>query len=625
MGTSDLNEGLGGRRALRAGILLGLIAGIADAIAVLIENPNSFTGLRSPAAFIAASVAMHLVLGAAIGGLLALTGLARRISATTFFAIGFGLFLFLWIAIRVHVRWFFGEPLTSMKSLPAYAGVFVAAVIVAAVLVRVLQPLIHRGIDALRIPILSGILFAVLLLIVLGKAPRPAPAALEIPPDDLPDILLVTLDTTRADHLSCYGYPRGTTPAIDRLARNEGLVFENAYSSIPLTNPSHVSLFTNLSPSEHGVLNNGTPYTGPKPTFVETLAYRGYRCAAFVSGIPLKSGLSGLDRGFVVYNDSFSIFDRLHPMMTSLAIIRAAHRVVPTQFVERSSRATVHAAIEWLQKTEGRRFLWVHLYDAHSPYNPPAVMQTRFQRESQGWSAQGKPVTEWPIANYDAEIREMDRNLEDLLREFIRPTATNPDTRLEIVITADHGEGLDQHGELTHGQLLYEEDLRVPLVYAEPSLAQIDRAGTFISGGGVQLAFTSISTFRIGFPLRSELTRSSPSSSADSLQALETNQGFRAWTFAPEGRETKAAWIEKPVGCDRFNPVRGRKLIVNYSTGDELGFDLEKDPGETQPIQPADSTWTPLRNQLVSKEMLGETRLDPEVERRLRSLGYIHD
>ncbi|MCA9753831.1 MAG: sulfatase, partial [Gemmatimonadetes bacterium] len=406
-----------------------------------------------------------------------------------------------------------------------------------------------------------------------------------------PDILLVTLDTTRADHLSGYGYPRGTTPGIDRLARR-GTTFPVAHVPVPLTNPSHCSLFTGLEPDEHGVRNNGTALPDTIPTFVRDLAAAGYACGAFVSGIPLKHGLSGLAPGFTHYDDVFSPLERAHPMTTSLAVVRVANRVLPGDLIERRARDTCRAAIAWLEEASGPRFLWVHLFDPHSPYDAPAWRRDRYARDA-AMVAEGRAANDWPIADYDAELRETDRWLDVLLRTFERETAG----RGVVWLTADHGEGLEQHGELTHGTQLFEEDLRVPLITSRRDARE--------GGGGI----VGGSVFTTALP---ELMRET-----DWTEVLGRTAPVRANTYPPEGRGRLTAVI------GRLADGRWGKLWIDRVHGEERGYDLDTDPSERRPVTP-DATFEPLRAFAGAGEPDAGHELDPETERRLRSLGYTH-
>ncbi len=635
--------------AVRSGILLGLVVGIADAVLVLIENPRSFQGWRSPAGFVGASVLLHLALGTLAGILFAGVRPIRGTPPRALFAVGLAAAIFVWVAIRIHVRWYFGEPLTSAKSAPAYTAAALGAAAAAFLITRMLRRPIDGVLEgrgrgwwrgALAIAVFSA------LLVGIAQHRTVLAPSKEPPSDAARSILLITLDTTRADHLSCYGYPRGTTPAIDRLARR-GITRENAYASIPLTNPSHTTMLTGHSPQGHGVLNNGMPYRSKELTCVERLRDSGYDCAAFVSGIPLKAGLSGLDGGFSIYDDSFSVFDRLHPMVTSLAGLRAANRVFPFDLVERRAGDTVRAAIGWIRAAKVPCFTWTHLYDPHSPYDAPAVLRARFARESDAWTANGKLVTEWPIADYDAELREVDRHLENLLREWeAAMPADGPHSLIGgsvAILTADHGEGLEQHGVLTHGQLLHDEDLRVPWIEAEiRAHAMEESENARVSGQGRierepvsvdRIALWLRSSARIGpflarprFVVREEIRWVDPAMDASSRAASNraNPEGILAETFAPEGRESKAAFIEVPMRILGNEPIVGRKLIVNFATGATEAYDLATDPGETRPLDSSGPEWAGMRAKIPAPDSTTAASIDPEVKRRLESLGYVH-
>jgi len=572
--------------ALNSGLALGLVAGAWDGVAVVLENPRSFEP-ASILPFLGAAVALGVAAGSAAGSIAA--GLRLRPGALL--VPGLSLALFAWLGVRAHVRWFFGEPPLSGPSLLANAGLLAGSVALVGAVWKVAGGVASRGAAhpaaaALALGLAAGGGTTALLF-----APRPdAPLAGAVPPAGARDVLLVTLDTTRADHLSCYGYPRGTTPAIDRVARRAA-VTERAYAPIPLTNPSHVSMLTGAIPREHGVLNNGTALAAELPTFVPELASAGWSCAAFVSGIPLKARLSGLAPGFRVYDDAFSLLETVHPMLTSLAAVRVANRVLPLDLVERRAAETCAAAAAWLRTSEGPRLLWVHLFDPHTPYDAPAILERRFAVESPAWTAAGRPVGGWPIAQYDAELREADRRLEDLLRDWDDATAGEG----AVLLTGDHGEGLGQHGELTHGAQLFEEDLRVPLVTADPAdpgpRVEVD-----------PLPLTAVAR------LVRELAGLAPSTLPRAASVL-------CETFAPEGKRDRSAVVE--------SGPPGRKVVLDRETGEVVGFDLASDPGETRPIRPA-GEWAALVQRLPADKVDRERELDPETVRRLRALGYVH-
>ncbi|MEQ1893446.1 MAG: sulfatase-like hydrolase/transferase, partial [Planctomycetota bacterium] len=259
-----------------------------------------------------------------------------------------------------------------------------------------------------------------------------AGCAAETPPE-LEHVLLVTLDTTRADVLDGSPASLALAPHIGALAA-AGVRFPHAYSVAPLTLPAHASLLTGLVPPRHGLRDNGREALAAeaKP-LAESLAGAGFATAAFVSSVVLDRGF-GLAQGFELYDQPE--LDRSE---------RHAH-------AERPAHATVRAALDWLAARRDQRpfFLWVHLYDAHLPYEPASEHLER---------AGGDP--------YRGEIAALDEAVSELLAGLERAHALA--TTL-VVLTADHGESLGEHGEPTHGALCYESTMRVPLLFRFPGV-----------------------------------------------------------------------------------------------------------------------------------------------------------
>jgi len=247
-----------------------------------------------------------------------------------------------------------------------------------------------------------------------------------------PDVLLVTIDTLRADRLGCYGYERATTPTLDRLAK-EGVRYDQCQTPIPITLPAHASLLTGLTPPEHGVRNNGI-YRLPAsvPTLTEELRAAGYRTGAFVAALPLAAR-GGLDRGFDRYDAEL-------PEASASSF----------NFQERPATEVVAAAMDWVRGQSGEKplFLWIHIFEPHAPYEPTA------------------PYDElYADSPYDGEVAVADQAIGSLLSQL---DASRSRERL-TVITADHGEGLGEHGEPTHALFVYQSTLRVPLIFHAPS------------------------------------------------------------------------------------------------------------------------------------------------------------
>ncbi|MGH9315456.1 MAG: sulfatase family protein [Vicinamibacterales bacterium] len=260
-----------------------------------------------------------------------------------------------------------------------------------------------------------------ILSVMLGSCASP-----EQPPSPL-GILIVTLDTTRADYLSAYGAGPVWTPNLDRLAA-DGVVFEQAMSVAPLTLPAHCSLFTGLLPPRHGVRDNaGASLAADHQTLAEVLQRRGFETAAFVGSVVLSAG-RGLEAGFDVYDDGIT-----------------KGRPATGRGLQRPADHVVDQAIAWL---EGRRdapfFLWVHLYDPHAPYDPPEPFRTAYGDDP-----------------YAGEIAFADAQLGRLLDVLDRRRLLD---RTAVIVAGDHGESLNEHGERGHGIFLYQNVIRVPLI-----------------------------------------------------------------------------------------------------------------------------------------------------------------
>jgi len=244
------------------------------------------------------------------------------------------------------------------------------------------------------------------------------------------NVLLVTIDTLRRDRVGAFGGPGGLTPTLDRLA-SEGLRFTRAYTSAPLTLPSHTSLLTGVSPPRHGVRANGLFRLGPSlPTLATMLQQAGYRTGAFVGAFVLDARF-GLGRGFDVYDDRYG----------------EKHAGDETEGAERRAEDVVKPAADWIahppsaSTSNPHWFAWVHLYDPHEPYRAP-----------EPYASQHAP--------YDAEVAYTDAMVGRLLAD-IGPAALE---QTLVVVAADHGESLGEHGERSHGVFAYDVTMRVPLI-----------------------------------------------------------------------------------------------------------------------------------------------------------------
>ncbi|HEX2695498.1 MAG TPA: sulfatase, partial [Acidobacteriota bacterium] len=273
----------------------------------------------------------------------------------------------------------------------------------------------------------TGLALGVLIVLLVIK---PGRDWVKLPGAASYNVLLITLDTTRADHLGCYGYKPAKTPNLDKLAR-EGVRFARVYCPAPLTLPSHASIMTGLYPVTHGVRNNGHDLPSGIRTLAEILKGRGYATAAFVSSFSVDSRF-GLDRGFNVYDDTFRL-----------------ESPFKTQNMERRAEETFARFSRWLEANGKNRFFgWVHYYDPHLPYDPPSPYKEEFD---------GDP--------YDGEIAYMDRYVGAVLEGLKEQGVLD---KTIVVVAGDHGEGLGDKAELGHGIFLYEETLKVPLIVHSP-------------------------------------------------------------------------------------------------------------------------------------------------------------
>jgi arylsulfatase A-like enzyme/Flp pilus assembly protein TadD len=381
-----------------------------------------------------------------------------------------------------------------------------------------------------------------------------------------PNVLLITLDTTRADHLGCYG-GRAATPAIDALAA-AGVRFEQADTVAPLTLPSHASILSGMLPLHHGLRNNGAgSFPASMQTLTTTFAQRGYRTGAFVSSFVLDHRF-GLDRGFETYDD---------------AVERGGGSTIDA---ERSGGVVADAALAWLTRNDERPFFaWVHFYDPHAPYAPPEPFRSRFAS-----------------APYDGEIAYVDAQIARVLERIDR-------TRTIIIVTGDHGEGLGDHGEMRHGLLTYESTLRVPLIIAAPSLRP-------------QVVRTAVSTADIA-PTVAALS----GSEMKNVDGADLSSSLRDG-HEPAVHEIYAE-TEYPLtfGWSSLHVLRnGEKKLIDGRFS-EL-FDLAADRAETKNVAPeqrralADLSRT-LARFLATAVRAAPATIDAETKAKLASLGYV--
>jgi choline-sulfatase len=403
---------------------------------------------------------------------------------------------------------------------------------------------------------------------------------------DRPNVLLVTLDTTRADHLGCYGYAAGHTPTLDALARG-GAQFMQAAAVAPLTQPAHSSIMTGMYPTHHGVRINGNAALGAEQkTLAEALGEKGWATAAFVGAFVLD-GRWGLNQGFGVYDDRFDL---------------EKYKRLDLAGVQRPADKVVDAALAWLDKEPARPFFaWVHFYDAHSPYEPPEP----FRSESQPRGLVGL---------YDGEIAFVDQQLGRLLG-WLRDKGL--DKRTVVVVIGDHGEGLGDHGEGTHGYFVYDYALHVPFIVSAP----LPR----LAGVRVEAQVSAVDVFPTVLAL----------AGLDAPPAVHGRSLVPAMLH-PRSDEEAYAYGESltpslQFGWGALQTLRGRGYKLIKAPRPEL-YDLAHDPGEATNVfeQRPEIARDLMRrlDGLVEETGRGAPApatadLDKETAERLAALGYI--
>jgi choline-sulfatase len=404
-------------------------------------------------------------------------------------------------------------------------------------------------------------------------------------------VILISIDTLRADHLSCYGYKALATPNIDSLARG-GTIFAEINSQIPITLPSHVSLFTSTYPFMTGIEENGEVLPSGAITLATVLKSHGYRTAAFIGGYFLARRF-GFSQGFDLYDSPFD-----------------SRRFERALDLKRPAAEVTKSAEDWLIHNQDHPFLaFVHLFDLHQPYDPPA----RFERIA-------------PKSEYDAELAYVD----DVLGGFFRFLSEKSiDRHCLLVLLSDHGESLGEHGEHTHGYFIYQSTLHVPLIIHWP-------AGELFPERG-----SGDSKAKAGYPARVDSPAGLIDVAPTILQALGIPEpsSFAGRSLMPlllgEVAAERDVYSESTYAHDKFGwaALRGMR-VGNYhyiqAPKPEL-YNIDEDRGETHNLYSTHESLThsyggrldALRARYRVQTDAAASRVSPEVLERLRSLGYL--
>ncbi|HEY0875141.1 MAG TPA: sulfatase-like hydrolase/transferase [Vicinamibacterales bacterium] len=361
-------------------------------------------------------------------------------------------------------------------------------------------------------------------------------------------VLLITIDTLRADRVG-----RGLTPAIDELARR-GTAYTSVRAAAPLTLPSHVSLLTGTLPPTHGVRENGVVFDGQAPTIARAFKDAGYRTAAFVGAYVLNRRF-GLDDGFDTYDDA------VHRDMDKAELLEA----------ERSGGEVVDAALNWLRPDGPPFFLWVHMYDPHAPYAPPVEYLEK---------AGGQP--------YDGEVAYADAQAGRVIAALRERGWLD---RTIVAVAGDHGEGLGDHAETTHGMLAYDSTLRVPLVVVTPGAAAA--------------------------------SDDTPMSLAELGPRLLHTAGLRdAFERLPVYSETI---YPRRAGWHALSTLADEQWKLIRSSEPEL-YEIDSDPSETTNVAAAHPNIVQAMTAAIDRVQAGAktgTTVSADAAERLRALGYV--
>ncbi len=440
-------------------------------------------------------------------------------------------------------------------------------------------------------------------------------------------IILVTIDTLRADRVGVYGHARAKTPNMDALAKKSTL-FSSAFCHTPITNPSHCSLMTGMYPGSHGVKTNGYPLPEKHSVVAELLSRGGYKTAAFVSGFSLVDQVSGLARGFDVYDDAWS-----------------------KTRVERKAPEATEAALDWLESAGDRFFLWIHYFDPHHPYAPPAPYNTFFRKPDPKVheEAPAEAVEKWKkyaekarendffnvivkeertvettpeklrdnLALYDGEISLVDSELGRFINALKDKGIYNDSL---FILTSDHGEGFDHNYYYAHGDRLYDSSIHIPMMIKsqrkditrfliEAPVGTIDLFSTILNFGGVIIPKQNEGANLVDYMLG------------------DKNDPYRdIYGYCPE--------LNRPrMSLGQLRSLRNQqwKLIYRVKTNDFELYDMLQDPAELYNLE---GSRVRIQNTLASKLLNRHERmaLKPEstemvVDERmiegLKSLGYV--
>jgi choline-sulfatase len=431
-------------------------------------------------------------------------------------------------------------------------------------------------------------------LCVLGLVASAAAGPVKAPAAP-PNVVLITLDTVRADRMGFMGSQRGLTPSLDALAR-QSVVFTRAYAQVPLTTASHATILTGTYPQFHKVNDFGVPLANDLPYMPDILRVSGYRTAAFIGSLildPAAKSAPGFERGFDTFDAGF-------------------HRRRPGenryQAIERRGGEVVAHALAWLDKRPpGPFFLWVHLYDAHDPYDPPEPFKSRYAS-----------------VPYDGEVAYADSAVGKLLSQ-LRTRGLYENS--VIAVMADHGEALGDHGESTHGIFLYDETIQVPLLFKLPAKRP---AGRRVDSrvGLVDVLPTILQA--VGTPIPKEVQGESLVSMMKAVRAGTPATGKSSSPSLDRPAYAESDYSHRTFGWSSLRALRAGKYLFIDAPRKEL-YDQAADPQARHDLSSSSSAVVGtlvsqldlFRQKTSGAREAPQIRMDPELQEKLSALGYV--
>ncbi len=552
--------------------------------------------------------------------------------------LGFVWGLYVCVLASVGVAWFtdpppFTEPFPMQGNVPAFVGVALGIV--------ALLGVVYQGARGARAVAGAALSLAVALAVWVYAAVDPLPAPTRALPAGAPNVLVVTLDTARADRFGAFGNAQVQTRAFDALAA-EGALFTAASAVAPVTGPSHASMFTGRGPWDHGVLLNGVPVPADHPLLAELMHDHGWATAAFVSAYVLD-GANGFARGFGVYDDEFGWLPGLGTLLPARMYAMARRHADPNEVLERRGSDTVDRALAWLDGRDGGAwFLWVHLFDPHGPYEPPPPYDTLYYQGDAHdpantsmapvknvapyleRSLEGVTDLSYVLAQYDGEISYTDAQLARLL------SAVDAKNTLVAVI-GDHGESLGEHDVwFNHGDDVYETSVHVPFALRWPGRVPVTKVASPVEG--TDLAPTILDL--VGVPVPDGMT-------GESAVGVMEGRAGRAIAHAmcfdrPANQAARAAGtITGPKY--RVAGLRGAtsRYVEREVDGTATYYDLTTDPLGLTDVTggvgatPAGAELLGLLRSQAKALLAGDAtersavEVSPEERARLEALGYM--